>query len=105
MAHILGCGDHLVDTVFLFDELEAIAGLHTHALTHLLRDGDLALACDGRGTLRPMNFFHRASKLSAVVVVAALFAVTSAAAAEIKVMISGGFSAAYRALGPQFERE
>ena len=52
-----------------------------------------------------MNAIVRAAKLSAAVVVAAFFAVTPTVAAEIKVMISGGFSAAYRALGPQFERE
>ena len=52
-----------------------------------------------------MNAIVRAAKLSAAVVVAAFFAVTPTVAAEIKVMVSGGFSAAYRALGPQFERE
>jgi molybdate transport system substrate-binding protein len=40
----------------------------------------------------------------ALVLAAGLFGASSANAAEIKVMISGGFSAAYRALVPEFER-
>ena len=39
-----------------------------------------------------------------LVVVAALLSTTAAGAAEIKVFISGGFSAAYDKLVPQFER-
>src|SRR6266550_6337734 len=38
-------------------------------------------------------------------VAATLFAATTALAAEVKVMISGGFSAAYEELGQQWERE
>src|SRR5882672_901452 len=41
----------------------------------------------------------------ALAVAASLFVATAALAAEVKVMISGGFSAAYEELGHQWERE
>jgi molybdate transport system substrate-binding protein len=41
----------------------------------------------------------------AIAFVPALFLVTAAAAAEVRVMISGGLTAAYNALVPEFERK
>jgi molybdate transport system substrate-binding protein len=52
-----------------------------------------------------MNIGSRALKHSALAIAAALFVATTSLAAEVKVMISGGFSAAYEELGREFERE
>jgi molybdate transport system substrate-binding protein len=52
-----------------------------------------------------MNIALRALKHSALAIAAALFVATTCLAAEVKVMISGGFSAAYEELGREFERE
>jgi molybdate transport system substrate-binding protein len=51
-----------------------------------------------------MNIAFRALKRCALLAAALLVAMASLAA-EVKVMISGGFSAAYETLGAQFERE
>src|SRR5882672_12658909 len=47
----------------------------------------------------------RAFKHVALALAASLFVATTALAVEVKVMISGGFSAAYEELGQQWERE
>jgi len=50
--------------------------------------------------MKPANRFLR---VAAAILAAVLFAIP-ASAAEVHVMISGGFSAAYKALGPYFEK-
>jgi molybdate transport system substrate-binding protein len=52
-----------------------------------------------------MKITFRAMKCSALAIAAALFVATTSLAAEVTVMISGGFSAAYEELGRDFERE
>ena len=52
-----------------------------------------------------MNTLRSSLRLFASAVAAAALVASSCHAAEIKVMISGGLGAAYRALGPEFERE
>ena len=47
---------------------------------------------------------RRHASIRAVIVIAALFALPTASFAQVKVIISGGFSAAYRELLPEFER-
>ena len=42
--------------------------------------------------------------IAAVIMIAALVALPAASFAQVKVIISGGFSAAYRELLPEFER-
>jgi molybdate transport system substrate-binding protein len=51
-----------------------------------------------------MNDIHAAFKTVAIGIAAALLASASCIAAEVKVMNSGGFSAAYKALAPEFEK-
>jgi molybdate transport system substrate-binding protein len=47
---------------------------------------------------------RRHASLRIVIVVAAVFALPAASFAQVKVIISGGFSAAYREILPEFER-
>ena len=47
---------------------------------------------------------RRHASIRAVIVIAALFALPTASFAQVRVIISGGFSAAYRELLPEFER-
>src|SRR5450759_4698835 len=52
----------------------------------------------------PMKDLHTGLKTIAIALAAALLASASCIAAEVKVMNSGGFSAAYKALAPEFEK-
>jgi molybdate transport system substrate-binding protein len=47
---------------------------------------------------------HRRASIRVVIVIAAVFALPSTSLAQVKVLLSGGFSAAYRDLLPEFER-
>ncbi|HEX7606617.1 MAG TPA: substrate-binding domain-containing protein, partial [Usitatibacter sp.] len=51
-----------------------------------------------------MKDIHAAFRTAAIGLAAALLASASCIAAEVKVMNSGGFSAAYKALAPEFEK-